>query len=176
MANIQTGPLDRVRINVFLLLDTSASMTGAPLEALKQGVSLVYTTFASRSTHSVSIAAISYDSDATLLLPLRDVSQTFNLPELDPGGTSSLGKALRLTEQQIHKSARTLIYVFTDGEESADDWNVPLKSLKPHIQNIYAVLCGITPQHNHPCDYADDIFLMRELTPDTIFSTFRTLT
>lgn len=176
MANTNTGPLDRLRINVFLLLDTSASMTGAPLEALKQGVSLIHTTFATRSVHPASIAAISYDSDATLLLPLRDAILPFNLPELDPGGTSSLGKALHLTEQHIHKSARTLIYIFTDGEESADDWEVPLKTLKPHVQHIYAVLCGITPQHNHPCDYADDIFLMRELTPDGVFSTFRTLT
>ncbi|MCC7448575.1 MAG: hypothetical protein IT324_14240, partial [Anaerolineae bacterium] len=49
-------------IHAYLLLDTSASMTGAPLEALKQGLQLLCGTFIARCTRPVHISLIGYES------------------------------------------------------------------------------------------------------------------
>ena len=48
-----TTPADGA-IHAYLLLDTSASMNGAPLEALKQGLQLLCGTFIARSKRPAS--------------------------------------------------------------------------------------------------------------------------
>jgi uncharacterized protein YegL len=82
-------------LHAWLLLDTSASMAGAPLEALKQALHLLCGTFISRSKQPVKVGVMSYESTIHEITPLGDV-QGFEMPKLEAGGASNLGKAFRL--------------------------------------------------------------------------------
>lgn len=170
-------------LHVYLLLDLSASMSGAPLEALKQGVSLAHTVFAERMGNGrpVKIAIIGYHSTAQVLVPLSDAASPFPLPDLQAGGTSRLGAALRLlldqldqTNSQSINSQSTLVYIFTDGDPN-DDWPAVLDQVRPRVTKIYGLACGLTTQADQLKPFSDQVLMMRDLTPDALFSTFRML-
>jgi uncharacterized protein YegL len=158
-------------LHVWLLLDTSASMTGAPLEALKQAMHLLCGTFISRSKQPVKVGVISYESAAQEITPLGDV-QGFEMPKLEAGGASNLGKAFRLVSEKLSEADSSLIYIFTDGEPT-DDWDVIITTLKKKVKKFFVVACG--PNANSATLEAkvDRVFKVRELTPDLLFETFR---
>jgi uncharacterized protein YegL len=174
-------------LQVYLLLDLSASMSGAPLEALKQGVSLARTVFAERvgNGRAVQIAVIGYHSTAQLLVPLSDVAAPFPLPDLQAGGTSRLGAAFRLLTEQLDQSnshsvspsvnsQSTLVYIFTDGDPN-DDWPAALDQVRPRVTKIYGLACGLTTQADQLKPFSDQVLMMGDLTPDALFSTIRML-
>src|SRR5258708_23070188 len=99
-------------LHAYLLLDSSASMSGAPLEALKQGVNLLCGTFISRSKRPVLVAVISYESAVRSTTELTDVNG-FKVPELDAAGSSSLRKALRRLLEVIPIYTLTSVYILT---------------------------------------------------------------
>jgi uncharacterized protein YegL len=161
-----TGP-----IHAYLLLDTSASMFGAPLEALKQGLRLLCGTFISRSKRPVRISLIGYDSAAREIAPLQDVTD-FEMPKLDAAGSSGLGGAFRLLARTMPEHSPSLVYVFTDGEPT-DDWEVAIEALRPRVVRVVGVVCGLTANGAVLEPVLDRVFQMRELTPDLLFDTFR---
>ncbi len=158
-------------IHAYLLLDMSASMSGAPLEAMKQGLQLLCGTFISRSKRPILIRLIGYESTAREIAPLRDVTE-FQLPRLDAGGSSGLGGAFRFLERTMPEHDPSLVYVFTDGEPT-DDWDAALESLRPHIARIVGVGCGMSANMETLAPIVDRAFQVRELTPDLLFDTFR---
>lgn len=158
-------------VNVYLLLDTSASMSGAPLEALKQGLHLVCATFIARSQRPVQISLISYESTAKVISPLAEVND-FEMPTLEAAGSSGLGGALRLVKDTMLEHNPTLIYVFTDGEPT-DDWDIALETVRPRIQKIFGVICGPSADGSILHTKLDKVFSVRELTPDLLAETFR---
>src|SRR5271154_4225246 len=96
-------------VHIYLLLDTSASMSGAPLEALKQGLHLLCATFIARSQRPVKISLIGYESTARAISPLVDVND-FEMPTLEAAGSSGLGGALRLVGDTMPDHDPTFIY------------------------------------------------------------------
>src|SRR4051794_15492065 len=97
-------------IHVYLLLDTSASMSGAPLEALKQGLGLLCATFIARSKRPVQVCMVGFESTSQEIGALSDVNG-FELPPLESAGSSALGRAFRLVEAQAPDYQPTLVYV-----------------------------------------------------------------
>jgi uncharacterized protein YegL len=158
-------------IHAHLMLDTSASMTGAPLEALKQGLQLLCGTFISRSKQPVQISLIGYESTARQIAPLQDVSE-FMLPKLESGGSSGLGGAFRLLTRTMADHDPSLVYIFTDGEPT-DDWEVAVEPLRPRLKKIVGIACGPRANVSGLTPVADRVFQVRELTPDLLFETFR---
>jgi len=160
-------------LHACLLLDSSASMSGAPLEALKQGVNLLCGTFITRSKRPVLVALIAYESSIKSQMELADVNG-FKIPELEAAGSSGLGKALRQLVEVMPEHSPTLVYIFTDGAPT-DDWEVAIVPVKARVQKIVAVGCGPTADLTALKGKVDNIFGMRELTPDLLFETFRAL-
>ncbi len=158
-------------IHAYLLLDTSASMTGAPLEALKQGLQLLCGTFLSRSKRPVRVSLIGFESAARAITSLQAV-EDFAMPALDAAGSSGLGGAFRLLAQSMPDHDPTLVYVFTDGEPT-DDWETALETLRPRVRQIVGIACGPAADAAMLGTIADPTFQMRELTPDLLFDTFR---
>ena len=158
-------------IHAYLLLDTSASMSGAPLEALKQGLHLLCATFISRSKRPVQIALIGYESTAREISPLADAHK-FETPKLDAAGSSGLGGAFRLVSSQMPDHDPTLLYIFTDGEPT-DDWEIAIASLRPRVRNILGIICGPAANSTALDPLIDKLYRVRELTPDLLFETFR---
>ncbi|MEP7289610.1 MAG: VWA domain-containing protein [Chloroflexota bacterium] len=158
----------------YLLLDTSASMSGAPLEALKQALHLLCGTFITRSKQAVQMGVITYESTAKEIAPLADV-QEFEIPKLEAAGSSGLGGACRLLSAVMPAQQPMLVYLFTDGDPT-DDWESAIAALKPRVQQIIGVVCGPTASSTILDPLLDQVFSVRELTPDLLFETFRQYT
>ena|SRR5258706_3332440 len=158
-------------LHAYLLLDTSASMSGAPLEALKQALHLLCSTLISRSQTPVQVALLGYESTARELNALSDVSD-FEMPKLEAGGSSGLGGAFRFLVGTMPEHDPTIVYILTDGEPT-DDWEVAIQLIKPRVKKIIGVACGITATSTTLDPLLDKMFSVRQLTPDLLFETFR---
>ncbi len=158
-------------LHVYVLLDCSASMSGAPLEALKQGLNLLCGTFIVRSKRPVQIGLIGYESVAREVAPLADV-QAFELPKLEAGGSSALGDAIRLLGRTMPDYAPTLVYIFTDGEPT-DDWDKAIAELKPRVKKTIAVICGQAGSGELLSAHIETVIRVREMTPDLLYESFR---
>jgi uncharacterized protein YegL len=87
------------RLPIYILLDTSGSMRGEPIEAVKTGLRSLLSSL-SRDPYAletVYLSIITFDREAKVLVPLTELDG-FVLPDIDPPETSptNLGEALEL--------------------------------------------------------------------------------
>jgi len=94
------------RLPIYILLDTSGSMRGEPIEAVRTGLRSMLASL-SRDPYAletVFLSIITFDRDAKVLVPLTELDG-FVLPNIDPPETSptNLGEALELLMKQYRK-------------------------------------------------------------------------
>ena len=90
------------RLPVYLLLDTSGSMMGEPIEAVKNGVQVMVSSLRQnpQAIETAFISIITFDSSARQVVPLTDLS-SFQIPDIHATGTTALGDALSLVSRCI---------------------------------------------------------------------------
>src|SRR5260221_14332870 len=162
-------------MHAYLLLDLSASMSGAALESLKSGVHLLCATFISRSQKPLKISLIGYESTAREILPLTDVhlfETRFDKLNLVPAGSSGLGGGLRFVADRMPDHDPTLVYIFTDGEPT-DDWEAGIAPLRSRVQRIFALICGFAGDKETLAPAVDGVYRVLDALPDMLFETFR---
>lgn len=116
------------RLPVYLLLDTSGSMHGEPIEAVKNGVQVLASTLRQdpHALETAYLSVITFDSEARQVVPLTEIS-AFQPPVLEARATTAMGEALSLVAQKIetevNKSTpekrgdwKPLVFIMTDGE------------------------------------------------------------
>ena len=146
------------RLPIYLLLDTSGSMSGEPIEAVKNGVQLLETTLKQDpyALETAYISVITFDASAQQVTPLTEVVQ-FQSPIIQAGGQTSLGHALSLLaeriEVEVKKNTPTekgdwkpMVFLMTDGDPS-DDWYAGLQRLK-QVKTGTIVACAAGMQAN----------------------------
>jgi uncharacterized protein YegL len=129
------------RLPVYLVLDTSGSMTGEPIEAVKNGLSTLLTALRSdpHALETAYLSVITFDSSAKQLVPLTDLA-SFQEPNLSAQGVTSMGESLSLVssciDREVQKSSpeqkgdwKPLVFIMTDGQPT-DDWQRGLNEFK----------------------------------------------
>lgn len=129
------------RLPVYLVLDTSASMYGEPIDAVRRGLEVLVSTLRQDpyALETAFISIITFNSKAEQIVPLSDLI-SFQIPHIDVQGMTALGDALSLTAECIEKEVvkttqtqrgdwRPLVFLMTDGEPN-HDWKKGLERFK----------------------------------------------
>lgn len=120
------------RLPVFLLLDTSGSMRGEPIQAVNNGLQVLVSALRQDpyALESVHMSLITFDIEANELFPLTPLDQV-QVPEITvpQAGATFLGAALELLVDRVDRDVirttddmkgdwRPLLFIMTDGSPS----------------------------------------------------------
>jgi len=177
------------RLPVYLLLDTSGSMRGEPIEAVKVGVQALVAGLRQDpyALESVHLCVITFDRSATVLVPLTGL-QEFQMPQLicPDAGPTHLGEALEslcgCVDRDLIRSSpdrkgdwRPLLFIMTDGCPSDlkayEDWVV--KTRQKGFATIIACAAGSKAKEEPLRKVADQVVTLDTMDSATFGKFFK---
>lgn len=180
------------RLPVYILIDTSGSMNGEPIESVKVGLadmiaSLRLDPYALETTF---ISIITYDKDVKQILPLTELAN-LQLPEIvcPESGPTFMGAALNLLcdcyDREVNKGTKEqkgdwapLLFVMTDGKPA--DFQVyenATKRIKSYqFTNIVACAAGPKAKTEPLRKLTDNVFLLDTMDSATFKKFFQWVT
>lgn len=173
---------------VYLLLDTSSSMFGAPIQSVQQGVHMIHNELLNNphAIETVYLSVITFASTAQQIVQLSSV-EAFKPPALKAEGQTALGAAITLLEQAFDRELiantegrkgdyRPLVFLLTDGAPT-DDWRPAINKLKARKTMRYGafVALGCGPNVNKTIlnEITGDVLIMSDTSPDSIKQFFK---
>ena len=147
------------RLPVYLLIDTSGSMQGEPIESVKVGIESMLSSLRSEpyALESVNISIITFDREVKVLVPLTPL-EDFQLPNIvvPESGPTHTGAVLQLLCKQVDNEIRLstperkgdwmpLLFLLTDGKPSdIQVYNQVMPEVKKrHFASIVACAAGM---------------------------------
>lgn len=145
---------------VYILIDTSGSMKGEPIESVKVGLSDMIATLRQDpyALETVCISIITFDKDVNQILPLTEL-ESLQLPNIitPDSGPTHMGAALKMLcekiEVEVKKSTpdqkgdwRPLLFILTDGKPSdKQEYNQVIPRVK-NLNFASIVACAAGPK------------------------------
>ncbi|MDR2354388.1 MAG: VWA domain-containing protein [Deltaproteobacteria bacterium] len=120
------------KLPIYILIDTSGSMRGEPIESVKVGLRALFSALKKDpyANETVHISIITFDREAKLILPMTELAKV-QLPTIPPleSSPTNMGEALELMlknyDKDVLRSSKTqkgdwmpLAVVMTDGSPS----------------------------------------------------------
>jgi uncharacterized protein YegL len=176
------------RLPVYLLLDCSGSMSGEPIEAVRQGVKALLMDLRSdpQAIETAYLSVITFDSSAQQVTPLTEI-MSFSEPTLEASGTTSLGEALRLLEQCIDREVtktttttkgdwKPMAFLMTDGQPT-DSWESSADKIRQkRLAHIIACAAGSGADSTNLKKIAETVVVLNTLQPDDLKAFFKWVT
>jgi uncharacterized protein YegL len=141
------------RLPVYLLLDTSGSMSGEPIQQVNNGVQMLVSALRQdpQALETAYLSVITFDTSAKEAVPLTDLP-SFQAPTVTATGTTALGEALSLVadcaKRDVHTASATqkadwrpMVFIMTDGSPT-DDFQKGLARFKKEKWGA-VVACGV---------------------------------
>jgi uncharacterized protein YegL len=140
------------RLPVYLLLDTSGSMSGEPIEAVKNGVQIMISSLRQnpQAIETAFLSVITFNSSAQQIIPLTDLA-SFQMVDITASGVTAMGEALSLVSNKISTEVakttmeqkgdwKPLVFIMTDGVPT-DNWQQGLNEFKKQ-KIAFTVACA----------------------------------
>ena len=173
------------RLPVYLVLDTSGSMSGEKIEAVRQGIKALLMDLKSdpQAIETAFLSVITFDSDARQAAPLTELL-LFKEPRLEANGTTALGDALKLLMSCLNKEVKKstdkqkgdwkpLVFLVTDGQPT-DSWEKYADELKSkRVGNIIACAVGSDADEHLLKRITEIVVKMETVQPDAFKQFFK---
>lgn len=173
------------RLPVYLLLDCSSSMTGQPIEQVRQGLRALLDDLSSEpmAIETVYLSVITFHNTAQQLIPLTELMQ-FKEPQIQASGTTALGSGLRLLKDCLDKEVyqnteeqkcdwKPLVFLMTDGMPT-DSWQQAADEIKKSkIANLIAFAAGANADVANLKRITDIVLKSDELSPGALKAFFQ---
>lgn len=175
------------RLPIYLVLDVSGSMAGAPIEAVNAGLRDFESALKNdpHALESAYVSVVSFGSEATVLMPLTEAG-AFVAPALVAGGQTALGDALAKLGRSLDADVKEkdanhpgdwkpLIFLMTDGEPT-DDWRSSLAAFRARRTrrpaNLIAIGCGPAVNSATLREITESVMMMQDLSPEKFKALF----
>ena len=180
------------RLPVYILIDTSGSMKGEPIESVKVGLSDMIASLRldPYALETACISIITYDKDVKQLLPLTEL-ESLQLPNIEcpESGPTHTGAALNMLcdcyDREVHMGSHEqkgdwmpLLFVLTDGKPSdLMVYEQAIQRVKAHqFTNIVACAAGPKAKTEPLKQLTDNVFTLDAMDSSTFKKFFQWVT